>query len=580
MRSRPAPAAPLMSPFRPSSPRPPWLAFAFAAIAYAGALAWMLPEGVTPVGGDEFGYVKSVVETLQHGRPWTDNYLEPWAATLSSLAAIIFKATGSMTVAMHGLMLVGGAAAMLALCLLLHRRWDSTTAAIVGAALIFSFPPLLRRNAEFIDLAVSLPAMLWCLWAAERRRWVVFALVWAAAIANRQSAVLWLLLPATAAVRGWLGERRGEPAVWRIPAAVVAAGVAWFFAVARAMNISDIQFDRTLRTIADLSPRPLATAMFSCGVIALLALGGGALAQRFVRGASFSPGTWSRARWIVVGAVAAACLFLDPRHLVMVDHRYGFLYGPSGWAYGKLALLLAAAGWLSGRFRLRLDLALCLLATLGAIALRQLLFDRYAFEISLLAFLAVLPADEATQPAIADAATAPRLRPVIAGALAVLAGAQLWFALLTKVAIDDAAASVRLHEQALRAGLIQPWEIGGAPFQLRGWYFHAYSVQHPLPNGRKLAEFARFTQPTVVAWNEFPSWIARLHGLERVPRPEHGETLVEQRYSVAGFATAQRGLTRVAPPTRPEALKADFRAVPLPLDDAEWRALVAGEPLR
>ena len=60
-----------------------------------------LPGGVV-VMNDDFGYLRSVVATLQHGRPWTDEWLEPWSAGLSVLSALVYLATGSWLLAIQG----------------------------------------------------------------------------------------------------------------------------------------------------------------------------------------------------------------------------------------------------------------------------------------------------------------------------------------------------------------------------------------------------------------------------------------------------------------------------------------------
>ncbi len=73
-----------------------------AAAVYGAFVYLMLPAEVTTLG-DDFGYYKSIVETIQHGRPWTDSWLEPWAASLSILSALAFKLTGSFHAATYGL---------------------------------------------------------------------------------------------------------------------------------------------------------------------------------------------------------------------------------------------------------------------------------------------------------------------------------------------------------------------------------------------------------------------------------------------------------------------------------------------
>jgi len=71
---------------------------------------------------DDFGYLRSVVSTLQRGRLWTDDWLEPWAAGLSLLSALLFKATDSFYFATYGLLALLAAGAFFAAGRLLLAR--------------------------------------------------------------------------------------------------------------------------------------------------------------------------------------------------------------------------------------------------------------------------------------------------------------------------------------------------------------------------------------------------------------------------------------------------------------------------
>jgi len=72
------------------------------AIGASLSLWAMLPDGVV-VLNDDFGYLRSVLLTAAKGRPWTDDWLEPWAASLSCISALIFKVSGSFRLATQGL---------------------------------------------------------------------------------------------------------------------------------------------------------------------------------------------------------------------------------------------------------------------------------------------------------------------------------------------------------------------------------------------------------------------------------------------------------------------------------------------
>jgi hypothetical protein len=52
-----------------------------AALAFGGLIVLTLPALVV-VFNDDFGYLRSMLHTIRHARPWTDDWLEPWAASL------------------------------------------------------------------------------------------------------------------------------------------------------------------------------------------------------------------------------------------------------------------------------------------------------------------------------------------------------------------------------------------------------------------------------------------------------------------------------------------------------------------
>lgn len=186
------------------------------AIAY-GLLLWtLLPATLGPRERDEFAYLKSVFETLQHDRPWTDDYLEPWAALLSTLVAALFRLTHEMQFAVQAPSVVGGAVGFAALAAALSRGSRAALPiALAATAVLFTAPIVLRCLTEFTGFELVFPALAVCLWAALRQRWGIFLLAWCVAAASRQSALGWLALPGWSA---WTLARRPEPnRTWRQP---------------------------------------------------------------------------------------------------------------------------------------------------------------------------------------------------------------------------------------------------------------------------------------------------------------------------------------------------------------------------
>jgi hypothetical protein len=147
-----------------------WLAVGFGAFLYV-----MLPAGVT-VMNDDFGYLGSVIETIQRGRPWTDEWLEPWSGSLAAFSALGFKLTGSFLIATQGLQAVYAAGAAALTYLLFRTLGLAVRESVIAAVLALSFPTLLWKFIEFTSMTVYLPCLLGAMWAAGQRRWWWFFL--------------------------------------------------------------------------------------------------------------------------------------------------------------------------------------------------------------------------------------------------------------------------------------------------------------------------------------------------------------------------------------------------------------------
>ena len=180
-----------------------------AALAFGLLIFALLPSGLGLLN-DDFGYLRSAVETLQRRRPWTDDWLEPWAASLSALAALAYQATGSFQLAIHGSLAALAALTFWGTTRLLLARGSSQTAALLGSFLVLTFPTVLWKTVEFNGMAIYLPCLVLALCAAERRRWGQFLLWWALALATRQSAIIWLAMPLLSLAQSWVTRGR-EP---------------------------------------------------------------------------------------------------------------------------------------------------------------------------------------------------------------------------------------------------------------------------------------------------------------------------------------------------------------------------------
>src|SRR5688572_17268813 len=177
-------------------------------LALAVVAALWLSYPPSPIAfNDDFGYFRSIAATLQHGRPWTDEWLQPWAASLSALSGLIFTVTGNFRVATYGLNAVLTGAMVVFAVKLLRRQDVSLLAASLWVLVFLSFPTMLWKLAEFSAVPLYLTCLLAALWFAGRRQWGLFGVCCLIAFSSRQSALVWLALPAGALLEAYPATR-------------------------------------------------------------------------------------------------------------------------------------------------------------------------------------------------------------------------------------------------------------------------------------------------------------------------------------------------------------------------------------
>ena len=351
----------------------------FGTLVYA-----CLPARVVPLD-DDFGYLRSVVATLQHGRPWTDDWLEPWAASLSALSALLYLATGSFHLATYGL-LAALAAVSFGLCALLLRRWTGRMSAALGlAAAVLTFPTLFWKTVQFTGLALYLPGLFGAVLAAERRRWGWFTLAWSLALAARQSALAWIGLPLAASVSAWRQRIAGNSAAQPGPPASAAlAGIGVFLALKLTMNPTHAQAVITDHLLARASWAGLVRSAVVGGGVFLGAAGLGFLVGQLTR--PEVPRHELRMPAVVAGLalLATGLLTLDVRSVVQWEQP--MLSGPLGFLYFKALVLAGVLGWTWRGLRLRAAPAICAGFGLGLIALRGAVWDYYFLDAAVFGF--------------------------------------------------------------------------------------------------------------------------------------------------------------------------------------------------
>ena len=201
-----------------------------AGAVLGAAMVWLcLPDRVIAMD-DDFWYLRSVVETLRRGRPWTDEGLSPWAASWSVLTAAIFRVGGSFSVAVHGALTLAGAMAGAGLAGSLNFRGLAGWRALWVTALVLAVPSVWFMHLMFTSVALSMGCYWMAVWLADRRHWAGFFAVWAIGLASRQSAVAWMAMPAWLWLVEW--RRSGMRGPFHRPlrplTAVLAGSLVWF----------------------------------------------------------------------------------------------------------------------------------------------------------------------------------------------------------------------------------------------------------------------------------------------------------------------------------------------------------------
>ncbi len=216
-----------------------WLA---GALLGAAMVRLCLPERVVAMD-DDFWYLRSVVETLRRGRPWTDEGLSPWAASWSVLTAVLYWIGGSFSAAVHGSLTLAGALAGAGLAGGIQARGLNGWRAVWLTALILAVPSVWFMHLMFTSVALFMGCFWMAAWMAEKRKWVGFFVFWAIGLAARQSAVAWMAVPAWLWLMEWRGGGFRWPrsrTAWALMAVMIGSLV-WFALLQLGMNKTQSQ---------------------------------------------------------------------------------------------------------------------------------------------------------------------------------------------------------------------------------------------------------------------------------------------------------------------------------------------------
>ncbi|CAN5778034.1 hypothetical protein BH11VER1_BH11VER1_22390 [soil metagenome] len=555
-----------------------------------GLLLWLVLPWMVVTMDDDFGYLRSVVETCQRGRPWTYEWLTPWAASMSVFTALWFKLTGSFSFAVHFSLALSAALGFLGLSSLLKEHGVSAAKSCFVSLLILCSPTVLFMSVMFTSVALYLGCFWLCLWMYHRKQWGWFFLFWFVAFSSRQSAIVWLALPGwTMLVNLWKTKALlpRESSAWS-PLLVIAGGGLALLLLKTGMNPTYGQ------AIVSSATKGFHPHGISIG-LSLLALAAGygwsGFAALFydeqARGQALQ-NLRSLWRWVALIFVCGAG-YQGAQWFQQVTESSHSAYGDV-WAASWFGLLgiTAGLGIVLRPVLPRLDM---LGAGLGATALLALyggVFDYYYIDGFFWGFASALI------PVLKPAPSAKSwsLRIVHAGVLAVMGLFFLWDArcyLLQKYELDRTAAVNVIYEQALRAGKFKPHEVGLSTFGYVGWRFERYFHTHEGRDSTDLAGSMKVTD----GWNgkegmavitEFPKSLSpyktflRSHNNSFLRKSPEAITLAELKAPLLWFYEGSYTLKKMPGPVSREGKVLinyeEYGDRPFPLNDREWRQLI------
>lgn len=497
---------------------------------------------------DDFGYMRGVIGTLQRGRPFTYDWLEPYGAAMSTLCAIAYRLTGSFAFSTWGLLAVCASLSFLLLLRLLCARLPTAHAVLIALAVAAS-PLYFVKAGDFHGLTFTLPLFLAALLAWESGVTWLFFLFAFLAFANRQSHVALLVLPLLKAGKEWRAGGR--------PPVKIAAGLLLWVTAALLLHFSMNHTWARDRALAAAPPPARATEAFLAGLfIAAATLG----AFQALLG---SPRAVLRANLRhplipLFASLALAVLGLFwPSDLIHFDTPF---FGAFSWERANRFLpwfLIPALWFVDFRAFRFAPYLVAAAAYLPILCLRGFLWDYYFAEMLLLVLLAA-----AERPG----ASLSRAGAVL---LALVLAANTAYAYLIRVSTDKQIAAVRTFEGLERRGEISVTEMSGAPFGYLGWKLFDYYLAHDGRSDRDPAAFIGYVRrdrirlETELPWRRgFPRPLAPSARVIASGKCRVGFVRVECR------AVDDQGNSQAT-------LKLDgYQPVELPLSDSEWTSLL------
>lgn len=532
---------------------------------------------------DDFGYLRSILGTLERGHPYTYEWLAPYGATFSSACALLYRLTGNFYASTYGFQALCSLLVYALLQRLLVRRVASWHAALLSAA--FACGPIcFAKVADFHGgiptLALTLTALL-CFGAANAWGFFLAAFL---AFANRQSHIALLLMPAwSAASHAWARTGRAP----RVSPPTPDQALAFAGPKAAAFAVAFVAAAFFLHSRMNLT-YAMANAVFTdSGHGRIISMVLAALAGIFITifllalcGAVFLPpaGTLRAnlrrpALPLAASAVLLAMRFVWPPGLVLTDTP---MFGWFDWEAVNSALpwILLAGIWFADFRLLRPSPSLAAIAGfIGIASLRGVWWDYYFLEIAVLCLVIAAGGAEAS----VGAKPARLSLPVLVG-LAMLLSAETGYAWLLRIQMDKQAIAVRTLEKLERSGAARVDRMTGATFGYAGWKLFDHFLAHDGKAYGQLADFQGYIRKDLIKVETGLPWRRAF----KAPLPP-GAELLDSGTCMVGFA---RVPFRVADwhgpdssvPAMGRPMRLDpksFRSPRFPLTNREWDTWIA-----
>jgi hypothetical protein len=323
---------------------------------------------------------------------------------------------------------------------------------------------------------------------------------------------------------------------------------------------------------------------FALGVgVFLVSVGGGAFALRVLATQQTeqidSKRGWWRGVALLVAVMVLGFYCMDPRAFIAFDHP--FYAENAGRLFLGVFFGLGAAGWLLGEFRMQLGHVFCAVGGALLVSLRGVVYDYYLIDIAIIGLFSVVPAGVCPEAGNPVGRRTSLIWPLVGSVVClVLLGLEFVFVGKEQRILDRYAAVIRLCEPALRVGRISPAELSVGPFGYYGWHLYPYFIQHDGANGAYIGDLENYLRRNSLAITFTPCRGDQQKQADLVREARGQAGVLESGVFEIGwrgpflFTLRQTGQAEEAKlQIEPE----QFRVEPFPLNDAEWRLIIANK---